>query len=100
VKAREVVRHSLVAAAFICLTLMLTAVAISHPLPYWLGGGADIAPDASRYFLIFGLAAPFFMLNNLSAAMLKCEGNMRVPSAMSMTPSNCNVVIRFIAVSF
>lgn len=95
VKAREVVRHSLVAAAFICLTLMLTAVAISHPLPYWLGGGADIAPDASRYFLIFGLAAPFFMLNNLSAAMLKCEGNMRVPSAMSILLCLLDVVFNF-----
>ena len=55
VRARQVVRHGIVTALAISLVLMTVAAIVSQPLPYWLGGGADIAPDASRYFLIFSL---------------------------------------------
>ena len=79
-KARQVFRHGLVCTTIISMVVLLLAVAVHSRLPYWLGGGEDIARDASLYFLIFSLAVPSFQLSNLCGAMLKCSGNMRIPS--------------------
>ncbi len=84
VKARQVFRHALIVTTILSLAMVILAAAIAWPLPYWLGGGADIAHDASLYFLIFALSGPFFQLNSLSGAMLKCSGNMRIPSLISI----------------
>lgn len=83
-RARRVLRQGIVCALIFSVALMLAAVAVHSYLPYWLGGGADIAHDASMYFLIFSLAVPFLQLSSLSGSMLKCSGNMRVPSLLNM----------------
>ena len=95
VKAREVFRHALVATSVLSIVLAVVAVAVAHPLPYWLGGGADIAHDASLYFLLFVLSVLFFQLYNLSAAMLKCSGNMRLPSMVSILMCVLDVVFNY-----
>ena len=95
VKARQVVRHALVCCLSLSMVVMLIAMLISRRLPLWLGGGEDIAHDASVYFLIFSLAIPFMQLNNLSANMLKCEGNMRVASVMSVVLCVLDMVFNF-----
>jgi len=83
-RARRVLRQSLVC-CFIWSLLILTACVLVHrQLPYWLGGSAEIARDASLYFLLFGLAGPFFQLSGLCGSMLKCSGNMKVPSALNI----------------
>ena len=94
-RARDVFRHALIATTILSLILLIIGVAIAFPLPYWLGGGADIARDASLYFLIFALTGPFFQLANLSGAMLKCSGNMRIPSVMSVMMCVLDVVFNF-----
>ena len=94
-KAREVFRHALVATGVLSVCLALVALVISRPLPFWLGGGADIAHDASLYFLLFSLSGPFFQLYNLSAAMLKCSGNMRLPSMISIMMCVLDVVFNY-----
>ena len=95
-KARQVFRHALIATTILSLLMTIAASAIAFPLPYWLGGGADIAHDASLYFLIFALAGPFFMLLNLSEAMLKCSGNMRIPSIVSVLMCVLDVIFKYI----
>ena len=95
VKARQVFRHGLIVTSLLSLVLMVAAVLIAYPLPYWLGGGEDIARDASLYFLIFSLSGPFFQLNSLSSAMLKCSGNMRIPSLVSVVMCVLDVVFNY-----
>lgn len=95
-KARQVFRHALVATTLLSLVVVFIAIAIAKPLPYWLGGGADIADDASLYFMIFALAVPFFQLSNLSGAMLKCSGDMRIPSIMSVMMCILDVAFNYI----
>ena len=95
-KARQVFRHALVATTLLSLIVVFIAIAIAKPLPYWLGGGADIADDASLYFMIFALAVPFFQLSNLSGAMLKCSGDMRIPSIMSVMMCILDVAFNYI----
>ena len=59
-RARDVFRNGIVATAIVSFTIALTGLVIHPYLPYWLGGGSDIAPQASTYFLIFALTVPFF----------------------------------------
>ena len=95
-KAREVFRHGLVCCFVFSVSVALIGLSIAPRLPYWLGGGADIARDASIYFGVFMLVQPFFQLNGLSGAMLKCSGNMRVPSVMSIAICVMDVVFNYI----
>ena len=95
-KARQVFRHALIATTILSIFVVLIAAAIAQPLPYWLGGGEDIAHDASLYFLIFSLAVPFFQLSNLSGAMLKCSGDMRIPSIMSVMMCILDVAFNYL----
>ena len=95
-KARQVFRHALLVTTLLSGAVGLMGLIIAPHLPLWLGGGADIATDASIYFGVFMLVLPFFQLSSLSASMLKCAGNMRVPSAMSIIMCVMDVVFNFI----
>ena len=94
-QARQVFRHGLLATTILSVLLALVGLAISKPLPLWLGGNADILTDATIYFLIFVLSVPFFQLYGLSAAMLKCSGNMRLPSIISVMMCVLDVVFNY-----
>lgn len=95
-KARDVFRHGLICTTIISLLVLLIAIAVHSRLPFWLGGGADIARDASLYFLIFAMAVPAFQLSNLCGAMLKCSGNMRIPSVVSVLMCVLDVIFNYI----
>ena len=83
-RARDVFRNGIVATAIVSFTIALTGLVIHPYLPYWLGGGSDIAPQASTSFLVFALTVPFFQLSGLCGNMLKCSGNMTIPSIVSV----------------
>ncbi len=83
-KARQVFRHAIVCGLIFSIFIGSVGVAIHNPLPLWLGGGIDIAPDSSVYFLIFSLTLPVVFLYHLMSAMLKSSGDMRVPSVLSI----------------
>ena len=95
-KARDVFRHGLLCTLLFSLFIGVVGFCIAGRLPFWLGGGADIAGDATIYFTVFMLVMPFFQLSSLSGAMLKCSGNMRIPSMMSIIMCIMDVVFNFI----
>ena len=82
--ARRVLRQSLVCCTIWAVMISLTSVIIAPFLPYWMGGSADIARDASLYFAIFGVAGLFFQMEGLAGSMLKCSGNMKIPSLLNI----------------
>ena len=93
--ARRVLRQALVFCLLWSLSLSLGCVAIHSYLPYWLGGSADIAADASAYFLIVGLSGILFQMAGLASSMLKCSGNMKVPSALHIMQCALDVVFNY-----
>ena len=97
-KARSVFRHGLICTFVLSVMLALVGIAISWKLPFWLGGGADIAGDATTYFFVFMCIMPFFQLSSISGAMLKCSGNMRIPSIMSVLMCLLDVVFNYILI--
>ena len=96
VKARQVFRHALICGLLFSVCLALIGGAIHLPLPYWLGGGSDIADNSSRYFLIYALALPFIFLYHTSEMMLKSAGNMHTPSVMAILVCICDVVFNYL----
>ena len=95
-RARQVFRHALVCNLIFGFVIGLFGLSICRQLPYWLGGGEDIAHDATLYFAVFMCVQPFFQLLNLSGAMLKSSGNMRIPSIMSIATCIMDVVFNYI----
>ncbi|MBP3788133.1 MAG: MATE family efflux transporter [Prevotella sp.] len=94
--ARRVLRQSLVCCFLWSLMLSLICVAVSPSLPFWLGGTADIAHDATMYFLIVGLAGMLFQMEGLAGSMLKCSGNMKIPSALNIMMCVLDVAFNYL----
>ena len=93
--ARRVLRQSLLCCFIYGLVIALAGVAIHAVLPYWLGGSSDIAGDASMYFLIVSIGGIFFQMEGLAGSMLKCSGNMKVPSALNILMCVLDVVFNY-----
>ena len=83
-RARRILRQSLTCCLLFSLIIVTVAIGIHKPLPIWLGGSEDIIADSSLYFLIFSCAAPLFQMESLFGSMLKCSGNMKIPSVLNI----------------
>ncbi|MCM1520580.1 MAG: MATE family efflux transporter [Lachnoclostridium sp.] len=93
--ARSVVRQGTLAIFIYGMMLMATGVGISPFLPGWLGGNDDIVGDASSYFLIYSSFLPIYILSYLAGGVLRCSGDMRTPSGLSILMCVLDVVFNF-----
>lgn len=97
-KARDVLRQAI----FVCLcfSLFISAlcVAIHHHLPVWLGGASDVVELASQYFLIWSLTLPVMQMLYLSNGMLRCSGNVKIPSILGVVMCVLDVVFNVILI--
>lgn len=84
VQARRVLRRAITATAVFSIMLAAVGMGISGQLPRWLGGDESIHTDSSTYFFIFSMALPVLQLSFLAGSMLRCSGNMRVPSTLNV----------------
>ena len=96
--ARAVLREGFTTALLFSGIVGLLGVLVSGPLPHWLGGDADVAGGATVYFLLFSLFAPFMQLNQLSAGMLRCAGDIKTPSVMEAMLCIFDVVLNFLLI--
>ena len=97
-KARSVLRQSIVATFVFGSLLALAGVLISGPLPGWLGGDAAIRNDSSLYFLIYALFLPVLQLSFLAGGMLRCSGNIRIPSMLNVLMCVLDVIFNFLLI--
>ena len=95
-RARRVLRQSLICCLLFSLTISLAALSVSIPLPYWLGGSEEIAHDASLYFALIGVFGIFFQMEGLAGSMLKCSGNMKIPSMLNILMCVMDVVFNYV----
>ena len=97
-EARAVLRQGLVAIGLFGLTLALIGVSISGFLPGWLGGDEVIRRDASLYFFIYALFLPVLQMNFLAGSMLRCSGNMHMPSLAGVLMCVLDVIFNFVLI--
>lgn len=93
--ARNVLRQAFASCLFWGLLLSVIGVAISGQLPYWLGGDEDICHNATLYFLVFALMMPFTELRFMMSGMLRCSGNIKVPSLLNVLMCGLDVVFNY-----
>ena len=94
-KARVVLRQSFVAAAFFGIFMALLGSGVSLRLPEMLGGSDEINPGATHYFMIFSLFLPVLLMIQLSGGMLRCSGNMKVPSMLNVLMCVLDVIFNY-----
>ena len=94
-RARSVLRQAFVSVGIFGLLWGGLGMALSSPLPYWIGGEPEICRDASMYFLIYAAFLPVFQVYVLSGGMLRCSGDMRIPSLLSILMCVLDVVFNF-----
>lgn len=94
--ARRVLRQSLVCCLIWAVIISLTSIIIAPSLPYWMGGSEEVARDASLYFAIFGAFGIFFQMEGLAGSMLKCSGNMKIPSILNIGMCVMDVVFNYL----
>lgn len=94
-KARDVLRQSITAMVIFSLGLALIGVLIANPLPHWLRGDEVICQSATNYFLIFSLFLPVLQVSFLAGSMLRCSGNMKVPSLLNVMMCVIDVILNF-----
>ena len=94
--ARNVLRQSFVASFVFSALLAILGMSISPFLPHWLGGNAAITENATRYFFIFTLAIPLLQFDFLASGMLRCSGNMRIPSIINVLMCVLDVLFNFL----
>ena len=95
-RARRVLRQSLICCLIWSLVMMVIGLAISWPLPHWLGGADDVCHDASVYFAIICFCGIFFQMEGLAGSMLKCSGNMKIPSILNIAMCVMDVVFNYL----
>ena len=96
--ARRVLRQSLVCCFLWSMMLSVASIAVHRQLPFWLGGDENIADDAALYFLICGISTLFFQMGGLAGAMLKSEGNMKIPSALNILMCVLDVAFNYLLI--
>lgn len=94
-RARSILRQAITAVSIFGLIWGTTGVSISGFLPDWLGGDPAICHDSSLYFLIYAAFLPVFQLYVLASSMLRCSGNMRVPSLVSVLMCLLDVIFNY-----
>ncbi len=93
--AKKILRQSVTATLVFSSLLAVVGISISGVLPGWLGGDEMIRSDSSFYSRIFSLFLPALQLNFLAGGMLRCSGNMRVPSMLNVLMCFSDVVFNF-----
>lgn len=93
--ANRVMRQGVVAVLVFSLVIAAIGAAISFSLPQWLGGAEEIRHDASLYFLIVSCFLPALQMEFLACGMLRCSGNMHVPSMAGVVMCILDVILNF-----
>ena len=94
--ARAVLREGLTSVLALSFFLAAIGMALSAPLPGWLGGSPEIVSDASKYFLIYSAFIPVGAVGWAASAMLQASGNMKVPSIMYTAMCALDVIFNYI----
>ena len=95
-RARAVLRQSIVSVFVFSLLLGLAGVAISGSLPPLAGRRSGYT---ARFFSVlshfFRFFLPMLQLNFLAGGMLRCSGNMRIPSMLNILMCVLDVIFNF-----
>ena len=77
------------------ISLALIIVSLGRFLPAFLGADPDIRPYAGAYFCVVGAFFPFNMACAMYSSILRCSGNVTLPSLMNIGMCLLDVLFNF-----
>lgn len=95
-EARDVFRQSITCILIFSAILASIGIVISGYLPTWLRGGEDIRDNSSIYFLLFSACIPLLSLNMLGGGMLRCSGNIKIPSTLNIMMCVLDIIFNYL----
>ena len=95
-EAKDVFRQSITCILIFSATLSAIGMAISGHLPVWLRGSEEIRESASTYFLLFSACIPLLALEMLAASMLRCTGNIKIPSLLNILMCVLDMIFNYL----
>ncbi len=96
--ARSILRQGISSCLAAALVITAIGLSIAPFLPHWLGGDEAICHDSTMYFSVFIMALPVLIMNYLAGGMLRCAGNMKVPSMLNIMMCLLDVVFNFMLI--
>lgn len=96
--AKSILRQSFTSAIIFSVVITLIGLAIAPYLPYWLGGKEEIAGMSTEYFMIFISALPGLTISFLAGGMLRCAGNMKVPSILNALMAILDILFNYLLI--
>jgi putative MATE family efflux protein len=96
--ARRAVNTTIALSLIGGVLLLIIGLTVAVPMLRWLGTPADIIDDAALYLRIYFLGAPFFMVYNFGAAILRSKGDTRTPLYILCVAGLINVGVSMLTV--
>ena len=95
---RSVLCQAILFNALFGMALSVITMILSRYLPTLLGADMEIRPAASEYFKIVGLFLPFSMASAIYSSILRCSGNVVLPSCMNVGMCILDVIFNFVLI--
>lgn len=96
--ARSVLCQAIKFNVYFGLLLATFSYVLGIFLPTWLGAEPILHSDASAYFQIFALFLPFSLASALYSSILRCSGNILLPSLMNIGMCIFDVIFNFLLI--
>lgn len=93
--SRSVLCQAILFNALFGMTMSLLTTYLSRYVPVLLGADVKIRPSASAYFRIVGMFLPFSMASAIYSSILRCSGNVLLPSIMNVGMCILDVIFNF-----
>ena len=96
--SRNVLTQSILFNAIFGVFLALFALVLGQFLPQLLGADPALQADAQAYFCTVGAFLPFTLASALYSSILRCSGNVRLPSLLNVGMCLLDVIFNFILI--
>lgn len=97
-RIRNTVSTSMLLSFVSGIVLLLVGVGVSHQILQWMNTPEEVLPLAVVYLRIYFLGAPFIMVYNFGAAILRSHGDTKRPLYILLVAGTINVALNLIFV--
>lgn len=94
-KARAVIRQSVLGTFFVGILAMAAMELLAGHIPVWLGGDAEVVPQAVSYLRFYSLSLPFAGILAVFSPVLRCMGDSKTPLVLNTAANVLNIIFNF-----
>ncbi|MBM6991702.1 MAG: MATE family efflux transporter [Prevotella sp.] len=97
-RIRQAVCTTAALALFSGVFLLIVGILVARPMLGWMGTPSNVIEEAILYLRIYFLGAPFFMIYNFGASILRSKGDTRRPLYVLIVAGIINTILNLVLV--